>query len=95
LCSSEFLKLGCDRADGAGFCNADAAKRLHGGGEFEPGAPAIAGEESVRRSPIKSCLRLVCARLRINDGLTGRWNQSRIPGILMRGTESGAAVKAQ
>jgi hypothetical protein len=31
-------------------------------------------------------LRLVCARLRINDGPTGRWNQSRIPGILMRGT---------
>jgi hypothetical protein len=39
--------------------------------------------------------RLVCARRRINDGPTGRWNQSRFSGILSAGGTEKAALQSR
>jgi hypothetical protein len=43
---------------------------------------------------IKPRLRLVCAVGYMNDGPTGRWNQNRIPGILVPGILMRATAKA-
>jgi hypothetical protein len=59
-----------------------------GAGSVAPNTPTSRKSNLARL--LAPCDRLVCARLQINDRLTGHWNKSRIERILA----SGGTVKA-